>query len=63
MSCCILSSFINIYFSYKNVLFMIFFFFIFQLKLIYSKNSVLGKAFKGSTVQAFRYKPHPSMMS
>ncbi|XP_075882860.1 suppressor of tumorigenicity 14 protein homolog isoform X2 [Nelusetta ayraudi] len=24
-----------------------------QLKLIYSKNSVLGKAFKGSTVQAF----------
>lgn len=40
-----------------------FFFFIFQLKLIYSKNSVLGKAFKGSTVQAFRYKPHPSMMS
>lgn len=65
MSCCILSSFINIFFSNKNVLFMIFFFFffIFQLKLIYSKNSVLAKAFKGSTVQAFRYKLHPSMMS
>lgn len=40
----------------------IFYVFIFQLKLIYSKNSVLAKAFKGSTIQAFRYKPHSSTM-
>lgn len=30
--------------------------FLFQLKLIYSKNSVLAKSFRGSSVQAFRYR-------
>lgn len=29
-------------------------YFLFQLKLIYSKNSVLAKSFRGSTIQAFR---------
>lgn len=55
----------NILFSYKhlplkcNCVVCILFF---QLKLIYSKNSVLAKAFKGSSIQAFRYKLQSSAM-
>lgn len=29
---------------------------------MYSKNSVLAKAFKGSSIQAFRYKPQSCTM-
>lgn len=45
----------------KEMIIMNVTFFLFQLKVMYSKNSVLAKYFNRSSVQAFRYRePGPA---